>query len=143
MSILKPVACSLAAAACLFSCGSADTPSLVSLERQRVLSLVSRAVGEPPAADVPLRVRWNPAPCDCAAFETLVDGEWLRAEVNGTTPEADAVLAPYEATPDAPPWEWSAAGRIKPGKVVSCGKGQSALVVEVRWLGQGDPPPLP
>jgi hypothetical protein len=140
MPTLKPVACSLVIAAWVVSCGSTAPPSLVSLERQRVLSLVDRAVGEPPASDVPLRVRWNPAPCDCPPFETLVDGEWLRAEVRGTTPEAEAVLGPYEATPAAPPWEWSAAGRLKPGKVVSCGKGQSALVVEVRWLGQGDPP---
>jgi len=125
------------------ACGSADAPSLVSVERQRVIELSKRVSGEPPAVDGPLAVRWNPAPCDCPRFEVQLDGEWLRAEVKATTPEAEVVLAPYEANPAAPLWQWSAAGRVKPGKASSCGRGQSAVAVEVRWLGQGEPPPLP
>lgn len=136
MSSPARVACFLAVTACLLCCGSTDTPSLVALERQRVQELSTRANDDPEAVEGPLRVRWNPAPCECPAFEVLVDGEWVRAEVKASTPDAEAVLAPYEAHPDAPLWEWAARGRVKPGKAVSSGLGQSALAVEVRWLGQ-------
>ncbi len=138
---LRLLACTALAAAFL-SCSSSSTPSLVALERQRVLELSRRAAGDPPAQDAPLAVRWNPAPCDCPPFEVQVDGEWLRAEVKPTTPEAEAVLAPYVAHPEAPAWQWSAAGRVKPDKAVKSGMGQAALSVEVRWLGQGEAPAL-
>jgi len=141
MSIPAQAACLLAATAFVLSCGSADTPSLVALERQRVLELSNRANDDPAAVEGPLRVRWNPAPCECPAYEVLVDGEWVRAEVKASSAEAEAVLAPYEAQPDAPLWEWAARGRVKPGKAVSAGKGQAALVVEVGWLGPGEGAP--
>jgi len=127
-------------------CGSASAPSLAEQERVRLAELSVRAA--PPAdapspVETPLRLRWNPAPCTCPGWEVLADGEWLRAEVTASGDAAEAVLDAYEDAQDKAVREWAAVGRVRAGKTQSCGAGQSALVVEARWIGQGEPPPPP
>ncbi len=51
--------------------------------------------------DAPLSLRYNPAPCDCPAFEMPLDGAWLRVELvaSGNVPELPRLLDWLAAQP--------------------------------------------
>ncbi len=127
------------------ACGSAGPPSLRSLEAERLERLTS---APPEAASQPLvekrhRIRWNPAPCECPPWEIFLDQEWLRVELKVSGDEAEAVVDAYEAEPASAAQEWSARGVVRASTAVSVGAGHSAVVAELSWIGEGEPPVVP
>lgn len=129
----------------LASCGSAGPASLRQLEADRLERLTE---ARPEAAGLPVverehRIRWNPAACECPPWEIFLDQEWLRLNVKATGDRAEAVIEAYEAEPTSEPKEWRARGVVRAGTAVSAGPGQSAVVADLSWIGEGTPPVIP
>lgn len=74
----------------LGGCGTAPRVAAPANPRRARLEAALAAL----PTDAPIALRYNPAPCDCPAFELPIDGGWLRVELvaSGNVPEFPRLL---------------------------------------------------
>ncbi len=113
------------------ACGSAaPAPASAHHARDRILSAV-----EALDSAVPLRLRYNPAPCACPAFEVDLGGRWVRASWPAARQPPWTELAQRLAATSAQQWPVSlrVMGRID-REVQRTRAGGYAVSIEVTEL---------
>ena len=82
------------------ACGSAaPAPARAHHARDRILAAVDTL-----DSAAPLRLRYNPAPCACPAFEVHLGGRWVRASWPAVRHPPWTELAERLAATSAPQW---------------------------------------
>ena len=84
-SCAPPACCWTALACCWTALACSGTPVAadgVRADPQAVRHALEAALARLDPAE-PLRLRYNPAPCDCPPFELWTDAGWVRAELGG------------------------------------------------------------
>lgn len=134
-----------ASAFALVACSGAP-PAAAPPPANPVRLLLQEQIAARPA-DAPLQLRYNPASCDCPAFELLLAGRWIRADWrNQAAPEFASTARAIAATPaDTWPVPLRFKGSID-GDIVRTAQGQYALRFRVTEIMQAPalaPAPTP
>ncbi len=111
--------CLLVVAACSLP-GMACGPGRVPSTEEQAKSALDRH-----AAEGPVRIRFNPVPCDCPPFEVLAGSRWLRVQVTGSSltdlPLEDVPESLKTAEGMAEPVEKRFVIKMSSGKILRCG----------------------
>jgi hypothetical protein len=124
-----PSAIALASLAAVVACSA---PRVVIAPANPVRSTLEAQIVALPG-DAPLLLRYNPAPCDCPAFELLLAERWLRAELV-TSSSTDSLGRLLTWLGEQPPEQWPIAVYVRGGvdrDVVRTGQGAYAVRIEV------------
>ena len=119
------------AALCLCACGSA---TLAPNEPNPLRRTLERDLAKIDVKE-PLELRYNPAPCNCPAFEVHIGERWLRAEISRVEGDVVSVwLAWLAQTPiEALPVPVSLLGKID-RELLRTAQGSYAVRVDVREI---------
>lgn len=116
----------------LFACSPSQTALKADPNVART-RLVQAIASRP--SDAPIQLRYNPAACNCPAFEARLAKRWVRAQwLNAAAPEFAKKMAKLRAsTPEQWPIAMLVQGQFE-GEIMRTEQGQHGLQIEVKEI---------